>query len=95
MCHNINCLQRIRRAWMPIIQVYLLFLKRSKYQRDKERATRNLVRFEGLGANSQHEVVRKTIWLFMDSRLVWFVPPLIAGHEKIGGTQPAVYTGAI
>ena len=52
MCHDINCLQRIRRAWMPINKAYLLFLKRSKYQRDKERAMRNLVRFEGLGANS-------------------------------------------
>jgi hypothetical protein len=37
---------------MPTNQAYLLFLKRSKYQSDKERATRNLVRFEGLGANS-------------------------------------------
>jgi hypothetical protein len=38
---------------MPTNKAYLLFLKRSKYQRDKERAMRNLVRFEGLGANSQ------------------------------------------
>jgi hypothetical protein len=56
MCHDINCLQRIRRAWMPINKAYLLFLKRSKYQRDKERAMRNLVRFEGLGANSQEDI---------------------------------------
>jgi hypothetical protein len=44
---------------MPINKAYLLFLKRSKYQRDKERAMRNLVRFEGLGANSQLPLPRR------------------------------------